>query len=146
MTTVPTASGDAMTFADMLEQFNEAYAEFQEDFWDTYGRIVDMLNGALRSAADFVQDLLPFGIGGDTIDQAVDKWNNELSPALVQGMEEIQEQLSQAVNDLAGNPGNLQIWAENFVTARESIFRQRNYACSTTTSSCSATPCSRGRS
>ena len=114
---------DPQTFADLLEQFNEKYAEFQDDFWDGYNKIVDMLNSAAHSFGQFLDDILP---GENEVEHAIDKWNNEIEPALSNGMREIQEKLQEAVNKLAGNPGNLQIWAENFVEAQGIIFKQRN--------------------
>lgn len=43
-------------------------------------------------------------------------------------MEDIVEKVQEAINDLHGNPGSLQIWAENYVTAQGLIFKQRNDA------------------
>lgn len=115
--------GDPKTFADLLEQFNEKYAEFQEDFWDGVDDIVNMLNGAANSIAGRLSEL-PWV--GDDIEDAINKWNDEILPSLLDAMEEIQEKLQEAINKLAGNPGNLQIWAEAWVDAQGLIFKQRN--------------------
>lgn len=114
---------DPTTFADFLEQFNEKYAKFQEDFWDGYNDIVDMLNDAANSLGGRLSEL-PWV--GDDIEDAIDKWNNEIEPALTEGMQTIITEVQEAVNKLAGNPAELQIWAENFVEAQGLIFQQRN--------------------
>lgn len=116
-------SGDPKTFADLLEQFNEKYGDFQDQFWDSYNKIIDMLNGAAASFGQFLDDILP---GKNEVEHAIKKWNDEIEPALTKGMREIQEKLQDAVNRLAGNPGNLQIWAQNYVDAQGMIFKQRN--------------------
>jgi hypothetical protein len=115
---------DPKTFADLLEQFNEKYAQFQKDFWDEVDRVAHMLNDAASGFGHFLSTINPFD--GDTVDKAIDFWNHEIFPKLDQGMVDIQNQLQKAVNDLAGNPGDLEIWAENYVTAQGLIFKQRN--------------------
>lgn len=117
---------DPTTFADLLEQFNEKYVQFQEDYWEAVNKIANMLNDGLSSFGKFVSDINPFD--GNVLSKAIDKWNAEIFPALVQGMEDIVEKVQQAINDLAGNPGKLQIYAENYVTAQAMIFKQRNDA------------------
>lgn len=117
---------DPTTFADLLEQFNEKYVQFQEDYWDAYGKIVDILNAAAGSVGDIISHLNP--LDGDVIEKAIDKWNDEISPALVSAMEEIQTKIQDAIQDVNGNPVSLQIWAENFVTAQALIFKQRGDA------------------
>jgi hypothetical protein len=83
-----------------------------------------MLNGALGSIGEFFDDILP---GGGTVDKAVDKWNDEILPAIEQGMSELHTKLSEAVNSLAGNPLELQNFAETFVSARATLYEQRSY-------------------
>lgn len=117
---------DPTTFADLLEQFNEKYVQFQEDYWEAVNKIANMLNDGLSSFGKFLSDINPFD--GNVLSKAIDKWNAEIFPALVQGMEDIVEKVQQAINDLAGNPGKLQIYAENYVTAQAMIFKQRNDA------------------
>jgi uncharacterized protein YukE len=114
---------DPQTFADLLEQFNEKYAKFQDDFWKGFDDIVDMLNDAAGSIGGKLS-FLP--VVGDDIEDAIKKWNDEICPALLKAMEEIQEKIQEAVNKLAGNPADLQIWAENYVEAQGLIFKQRN--------------------
>lgn len=115
---------DPQTFADLLIEFQEKYDEFQDSFFEATGNIVDMLNGAARSFAQFLDDIWP---GFNEVEHAIDKWNDELRPALQEGIAEINRQVGSAVNQLAGNPLNLQIWAENYVTAQGLIFTQRNF-------------------
>jgi uncharacterized protein YukE len=117
---------DPTTFADLLEQFNEKYVQFQEDYWEAVNKIANMLNDGLSSFGKFLSDINPFD--GNVLSKAIDKWNAEIFPALVKGMEDIVEKVQQAINDLAGNPGKLQIYAENYVTAQAMIFKQRNDA------------------
>lgn len=117
---------DPTTFADLLEQFNEKYVQFQEDYWDAVRRIADMLNDGLTSVGKFFSDINPFD--SNELSRAIDKWNSEIYPGLVDGMEEIVEKVQQAINDLAGNPGKLQIYAENYVTAQSMVFKHRNDA------------------
>lgn len=115
---------DPTTFADFLGDFNEKYVKFQQDYFDAMDDIVDMLNDAAGSFGEFIDDILP---GGGGVDRAIDKWNNEINPALSDGMTEIQEKVNEAVNDLAGSPLDLQTWAEAFVGAKSDLYKQRGY-------------------
>ena len=114
---------DPTTFADFLEQLNEKYIKFQEDFWNGYEDIVDMLNDAANSIGGRLSELPWIG---DDIEDAINKWNNEIEPALTQGMQDVVREVQEAVNKLAGNPALMQIWAENYVEAQGLIFQQRN--------------------
>lgn len=114
---------DPKTFADLLEQFNEKYAAFQEDYWNAVQKIVDMLNNASESFGQFLDDILP---GENEVENAIKKWNDEILPAIEKAMKDIQRELQEAVNKLAGNPLDLQSWAESYVDAQGMIFKQRN--------------------
>lgn len=115
---------DPMTFADFLNDFNEKYMKFQQDFIDACGDIVDMLNDAAGSIGEFFDDILP---GGGTVDKAIDKWNDEINPALGQAFTEIQTKVNEAVNDLVGSPLDLQTWAEAYAGAKSDLYKQRSF-------------------
>lgn len=115
---------DPQTFDAMIDDLNEKYADFQDDFWGAVDKIVDMLNGAAGSIGEFFDDILP---GGGTVDKAIDYWNDELLPSIESGMSEVQTKLSDAVNSLAGNPLELQGYAETFVDAKSSLYKQRSF-------------------
>jgi len=115
---------DPMTFTDFLDDFNEKYLKFQNDFIDACEDIVDMLNGAAGSFGEFIDDILP---GGGAVDDAIDKWNNEINPSLGDAFTEIQTNVNDAVNDLVGSPLDLQRWAEAYAGAKSDIYKQRGF-------------------
>jgi len=83
-----------------------------------------MLNGAAASIGQFVDDILP---GENEVEHAIDYWNDEIYPSIETGMDELNTRLWEAVNSLAGNPKELQTYAETFVAAKATLYQQRGY-------------------
>lgn len=116
---------DPTTFAELWDQFLEEWDTFSDEYWGSVQRIADMINNELSSVAQFFDDVLP---GANEAEHAVEKWNNEIFPALEKGFLEIVDKVGEAVNDLYGVPLDLQLYAETFVQAKSDLYRQRGYA------------------
>ncbi|PUA83040.1 hypothetical protein [Nocardioides currus] len=115
---------DPTTFSDLWVQFGEEWDKFQEDYWDNIDKCVKTINDALSGVGQFLDDILP---GENKAEMACDKWNDEIWPALRDGYQEIVDKVEDAVNDLAGNPLDMQNYAEAFVTAKADLSTQRGY-------------------
>lgn len=115
---------DPKTFADLWVQFGEEWDTFSEEFWGAIDKIAGIIDDALGGFGQFLDDITPME---NTAEHAQEKWNNEIYPALKTGFEEIVEKVEEAVNDLAGNPLDLQHFAELFVKAKGDLFQQRGF-------------------
>lgn len=113
------------TYEELWDQLLEQWDTFSDEFWGKVQDIADMLDGAAHSFGQFLDDILP---GRNEVEDAIDKWNNEIFPALERGFQEIADKVGEAVSDLAGEPLTLQDYAESFVTAKADLFRQRGAA------------------
>lgn len=89
-----------------------------------------MLNGAAGSFAQFLDDILP---GENELEHAIDKWNNDLCPAIEQGINSLSQNVQSAVDRLAGNPMDLRQYAENFANAKVDLYKQGSMAQKITT-------------
>lgn len=115
---------DPQTFDDLWEQFWNEWDEFNEQWSKAWDHCCDIIDSALSGFAQFVDDITPWG---NKAEQALEKWNNEIAPALQDGYDTIFEKVSDLVGDLAGNPLDLQDYAETFAKAKRDLFTQRSY-------------------
>lgn len=115
---------DPQTFADMWDQFWKAWDTFNDDWSTAWEHCTDIINGALSSVGQVIDDILP---GENEAEKALDKWNDEIAPALNRGYTEVYDKVSELVSDLAGSPLDLQLYAETFSSAKKDLFKQRGY-------------------
>jgi uncharacterized protein YukE len=118
-------------FWDLVQQVDELAEKTIDDIVAAADKIVDMLNDAVNSIGGFLEWANPFD--DNTIEQAVDKWNNEICPALEQGIVDIREKVGKAVDSLAGAPLDLQEYSEAFVNAKTKLYKQGSIAQKLTT-------------
>jgi len=83
-----------------------------------------MLNSAASGIGGFIDDILP----GDTVDRAIDRWNEEIHPWILDMCEQVQENVWDAIGDLAGRPQNLIDYAADFSSVKATIYREGDLA------------------
>lgn len=115
---------DPTTFADLWEQFWQGWDEFNEEWDNAWQHCCDIIDGALSGIGQVLDDILP---GANKAEEALDKWNNQIAPALRDGYSEIFDRVGELVGDLAGSPLDLQNYAETFSKAKRDLFAQRSY-------------------
>ena len=115
---------DPTTYEELWEQLLEKWQVFSDEYWGKIQDIADMLNGAARTVGQFLDDILP---GENEVEHAIERWNDEIYPALESAFTDIVDKVGEAVSDLAGSPLDLQEYAETFVSAKADLFVQRGY-------------------
>jgi hypothetical protein len=110
------------TFEDLQSTLETSFQGFLDDLYDELDRIVDMLNGAAGSVADFISFINPFD--SDTIDHAIDKWNDEILPETEKRIGELIDEVWDAVGDLAGRPMDLLDYSHAFNDVKAQIYTE----------------------
>lgn len=123
-------AGDPQEFFDLVYQVDELARKAIDEIVDEATKIADMLNGAAGSFAQFLDDILP---GENELEHAIDKWNNDLCPAIEQGINSLSQNVQSAVDRLAGSPMDLRQYAENFANAKVDLYKQGSMAQKITT-------------
>lgn len=121
---------DPQDFFELVEQVDELAREAIDEIIAAGVEIAEMLNGAAASFAQFIDDILP---GRNELEHAIDKWNNELCPAIEEGVNSLRENVQAAVDRLAGNPLDLKEYAEAFANAKVHLYKQGSMAQKITT-------------
>jgi hypothetical protein len=111
-------------YEDLLDGIEEDLGDFIDQVNDEIRRIADMLNSAASGIGGFIDDILP----GDTVDRAIDRWNEEIHPWILDMCQQVQENVWDAVGDLAGRPQNLIDYAADFSSVKATIYREGDLA------------------
>jgi hypothetical protein len=106
-------------YEDLLDGIEEDLGDFIDQVNDEIRRIADMLNSAASGIGGLIDDILP----GDTVDRAIDRWNEEIHPWILDMCQQVQENVWDAVGDLAGRPQNLIDHAADFSSVKATIYR-----------------------
>ena len=115
---------DPTTFAELWDQFQDGWDAFQKDWEAAWKNCTDIIDGALSGFGQILDDILP---GVNEAEKALDKWNDEIAPALNDAYSELVDRLTELVSDLAGEPLDLQLYAETFSSAKADLFKQRGF-------------------
>lgn len=110
------------TFEELQETVEESFQTYLDDLYDELDRIVDMLNGAAGSFADFVSFVNPFD--SNAIDRAIDKWNDEILPETEEMIGELIDNVWDAVGDLSGRPLSLLDYSRAFNDVKAQIYTE----------------------
>lgn len=116
---------DPQYFSDLVSQVDGLAEDTIDDIVAGANKIADMLNGAAASFGQFLDDILP---GENEVEKAIEKWNNELCPAIEEGLADIRTEVGKAVDSLAGNPMSLKDYAENFANAKTKLYKPGSMA------------------
>lgn len=106
-------------FEDLTNGIDEDLANFISDINEQIERIAGFLRGASDGLSGLVDDILP----GDTVDRAIEKWNNEIHPWILETVDQILTNVWDAVGELRGHPMNLTEYAEQFSSVKATIYR-----------------------
>lgn len=109
------------TFEALQDSVEDSFQTFLDDLYDELDRIVDMLNGAAGSFAEFIDDILP---GGGAVDEAIDKWNDEILPNTEDMIDRLIDEVWDAVGDLAGRPLSLLDYSRAFNEVKAQIYTE----------------------
>ena len=107
-------------FWDFIDQIDDQVAEIIDDIFDAACDAADALNDAANGVLATLGRLVP---GESDAEKAIKKWNNEILPAIEQGMDDIRTKVSEAVSDFVGNPGNLLDYAHQMSTAKATLYQ-----------------------
>lgn len=109
------------TFWDLVDDMEGQIEEAIND-------IVDKANwaaGKLEDAASGVFAALGHLIPGESeAEKAIKKWNDEIQPAIQDGINKIWSEVSGAVGDLIGEPQDLIAYSRKFVAAKGTLYTQ----------------------
>jgi hypothetical protein len=110
-----------MTGISVYEDLTDGIADDMEEFCNNLNeqidRIVNMLNDAASGIGGFLADIF-----SDTVDDAIDRWNNEICPWIMQTWDTIQTNVWDAVGDFAGRPLSLLDYADYFSQVKAKIY------------------------
>lgn len=111
-------------YEDLLDGIDEDIGDFFEQVGNEIRRIANMLNDAASGFGGFIDDILP----GDTVDRAIERWNNEIHPWIMDMCTQVEENVWDAVGDLAGRPQNLIDYAADFSSVKATIYQAGDLA------------------
>lgn len=109
---------DISYFEDLTNGIEEDLDSFLEDINGEIVRIANMLNDAASGFGAWVADIF-----SDTVDDAIDRWNNEIHPWILETTTEIFTNVRDAVGDLAGRPMSLIDYAGYFSSVKATIYQ-----------------------
>lgn len=107
-----------MTFESLSSGIEDELGTFMDKVEAEVARIAGMLNDATEGVGGFLDDILP----GDTVARAIDKWNNEILPAINDMIEQVFTKVRDAVGDLAGRPANLLEYSSAFNQVKRQVY------------------------
>lgn len=106
-------------FEDLTGGIEDDLEDFLTDINGEIRRIADMLNDAASGFGAWVA-----GIFSDTVEDAIDRWNNEIHPWIIETVDEIFTKVWDAVGDLAGRPMDLIDYAGYLSEVKGTIYRE----------------------
>jgi hypothetical protein len=115
------------TFEELTGDIEDKLQQFCDDLNSAMDRIVDMLNGAADFGSTLVSVVNPFdGLNpfDSAVSHAIDKWNDEILPAIHEMWDELQTQVWDAIGDLAGRPLKLLDYSRSFNQVKARIYTE----------------------
>lgn len=104
-------------YEDLTDGIYDDMVEFCDQLGDQIERIANMLNEAASGPIDTV-----VGWFSDTVDNAIDRWNNEIHPWIMETWDTIETNVWDAVGDLAGRPMSLLDYAKDYSSVKAKIY------------------------
>ena len=105
-------------FDELTNGIEDDLGQYIEDMNKQIQRIADMLNDAASGFGAWLADIF-----SDTVDDAIDRWNNEILPWIQKTTDEIFTNVRDAVGDLAGRPMDLIDYAGYFSDVKAKIYQ-----------------------
>jgi hypothetical protein len=105
-------------FEDLTGCIEDDLGQYLDDINAQIQRIADMLNDAASGVGAWIADIF-----SDTVDEAIDRWNNEILPWIQDTTDQIFTNVRDAVGDLAGRPMDLITYAGNYSDVKATIYQ-----------------------
>jgi hypothetical protein len=105
-------------FEDLTDGIEDDLGQYLDDINAQIQRIADMLNDAASGVGAWIADIF-----SDTVDEAIDRWNNEILPWIQDTTDQIFTNVRDAVGDLAGRPMDLITYAGNYSDVKATIYQ-----------------------
>lgn len=109
------------TFWDLVDDMEEKIDEVINDLVDKANWAADMLEDAASGVLASLGHLIP---GESEAEKAIKKWNDEIQPAIQDGINKIWTEVSGAVGDLVGEPQDLIEYSRKFIAAKGTLYTQ----------------------
>jgi uncharacterized protein YukE len=100
---------------------DEKIEEVINDLVDKANWAADKLEDAASGVIAGLGHLVP---GESEAEKAIKKWNDELQPAIQEGIYKVWDEVSSAVSDLAGDPLDLISYSAKMIAAKETLYQQ----------------------
>lgn len=105
-------------YEDLTDGIADDMETFCTQLGDQIERIAGFLNDAASGVSGFIDDILP----GDAVDRAIERWNNEIHPWIMDTWDQIQTNVWDAVGDFAGRPMSLIDYADKLSSVKAKIY------------------------
>lgn len=109
---------DISYFEDLTSGIEDDLEQFVDDINEQIDRIANMLSDAASGIGAFIADIF-----SDTVDDAIDRWNNEIHPWILTTTDQVITNVRDAVGDLAGRPMDLIDYAGYFSDVKAKIYQ-----------------------
>ena len=107
-------------YEDLTKGIGDDLDKYWSDMEGEIDRIAGFLNAAASGFSGFLDDIWP----GDTVDKAIERWNNEILPWIEDTSQMIFDNVWDAVGDLAGRPQNLIDYAGYYSDVKAKIYKE----------------------
>lgn len=108
------------TYWDLVDDIDTKTTQMLDDIIDkanwAAGKLEDAANGVIATLGR----LIP---GESDAEKAIDKWNDEIQPAIQTGVNELREKVATALTDLTGDPLDLIDYSKKFIAAKATLYQ-----------------------
>lgn len=108
---------DVSTYEELCRGIEDDLGTFIDQINEQIHRIASMLNDA---ASGFIAGVVD--IFSDKVDDAIDRWNNEIHPWILDTVDQVLTNVRDALGDLAGRPLSLIDYANAFSDVKARIY------------------------
>jgi hypothetical protein len=108
-------------FTELVDDIDQKAQDAIEEIVDKANWVADKLEGAAGSLLEGLGHLIP---GESDVEKAIDKWNNEIQPAIQEQVWKLAQEVADAVGKLAGEPLTLIAHSEKMIAAKATLYRQ----------------------
>src|SRR4051794_29823909 len=112
-------------FEELVDDIDRKAQDAINEIVDKANWVADKLDGAAGSFLEGLGHLIP---GESDVEKAIDKWNNEIQPAIQEQVYKLGSEVADAVGKLAGEPLTLIDYSKRMVAAKATLYRQTTLA------------------
>ena len=107
-------------FEDLVDEIDQKAQDAIGEIVDKANWVADKLDGAAGSFLEGLGHLIP---GKSDVEKAIDKWNDEICPAIQEQVDKLATEVANAVGKLAGEPLTLIDYSKKMVAAKATLYR-----------------------